>query len=147
MSSKAKYVINSNDGTVSWRTSETDKYPLTYPLIDDETAKAVDSGRISGMVVVEAIKKGIMSEPGFNWEEYDKRRQAEKRGLNVSQHDMIPIGDEQEKEAESDKPEKVVTLASLGLGDAAKGEAKPKAAAAPKAKSASSAVADALGNY
>lgn len=149
--SKARFIFNMSNKTVGPRTSETDKYPLTYPLIDDETANAVVKGVVTGDAVAEAIRKGIMSKPGFNWEDFDKRRQAEKKLLNMSQHDMIPMSEKEGANAEPDKPEEVATLASLGLGNAAKAEAKPKATAAPKkethAKFSTSAVDSALGNY
>ena len=144
--SKARFVFIMSSKTVGFRTSETDKYPLSYPLIDDETASAIDKGRVSGDAVAEAITKGIMSKPGFSWEDFDRRRQAEKKLLNVSQHDMRPVGDNEGENAEPDKPEDVVSLASLGLGGSepksAAAEAKP---AAKKPSAAKSAVADALG--
>ena len=137
--SKARFVFIMGSKTVGHRTSETDKYPLSYPLIDDETASAIDKGKVSGDEVAEAITKGIMSKPGFNWEDFDKRRQAEKKLLNVSQHDMRPVGDN-EVGAEPDKPEDVVSLASLGL------VASGTKAAAKKQAAAKTAVADALGS-
>ena len=146
MSDKARFVFIMSSKTVGFRTTETDKYPLSYPLIDDLTAMAIDKGTVSGEAVAEAITKNIMSKPGFSWEDFDKRRQAEKKLLNVSQHDMTLVGDEDASE-EADKPEDVVTLDTLGLGggepNGATAEAKP--AAGKKATAAKSAIADALG--
>lgn len=119
--SKARFVFIMGNKTVGFRTPETDKYPLSYPLIDDETASVIDKGLVSGDAVAEAITKGIMSKPGFNWEDFDKRRQAEKKLLNVSQHDMAVVGDKADNSTKGDEPEDVVSLASLGL-------AKPKSA-------------------
>lgn len=107
---KARYVINMNTGTWGFRTEMTDRLPLTFRLIDDETCKALVDGRITSSRVIEAIKKNIMSKPDFSWDEYDRQRQAEKLKLNISQHDMVPIGDEERKEEQPDVPEDVVKL-------------------------------------
>lgn len=115
---RARFVINMNTGAHGPRTDETDKYPLTFKFIDDETCKALATKKITGMQVVEAIKKKMLSRPDFSWEEYDRRRQAEKTRMNVSQHDMVPVGDDTEKEEEQSTPEDVVTLSSLGIGTA-----------------------------
>ena len=91
--SKARYVINMETGSHGFRTSETDALPLTFRLIDDKTCKALCRGEIKGKDVVEAIRKQMMSAEGFSWEEFDRRRQAEKQRMNVSQHDMVPVGE------------------------------------------------------
>ena len=114
--SKARYVINMETGSHGFRTSETDALPLTFRLIDDKTCKALCRGEIKGKDVVEAIRKQMMSAEGFSWEEFDRRRQAEKQRMNVSQHDMVPVGESAEKDAEPEQKEDVFSLESLGLG-------------------------------
>lgn len=150
--SRARFVINMNTGAHGYRTSETDALPLTFKLIDDDVCKALCQGKISGMQVVEMIKKDMFSKPGFKWEEYDRQRQAEKQRMNVSQHDMVPVGDAADKAEEPEVAEEVLTLGALGLTDAQKGGAKGKSKADPAAakepgKSVTDAVNDALSGY
>ena len=110
---KARYVINMNTGAWGFRTEMTDRLPLTFRLIDDETCKALVDGRITSKQVIEAVKKEIMCKPDFSWEEFDRQRQAEKLKLNISQHDMVPIGEESQKEEIPDAPENVVKLSDV----------------------------------
>lgn len=110
---KARYVINMNTGAWGFRTEMTDRLPLTFRLIDDETCKALVDGRITSKQVIEAVKKEIMSKPDFSWEEFDRQRQADKLKLNISQHDMVPIGEEAQKEEIPDAPENVVKLSDV----------------------------------
>lgn len=133
---KARYVLNMSTGTWGYRTEMTDRLPLTFRLIDDETCKALVDGRITSNQVIEAIKRDIMSKPGFSWEEFDRQRQAEKLKLNISQHDMVPIGDGEQKDDEPSVPEDVVSLADV-LG----GEKKAKGSSAPAAPEAQAAPA------
>lgn len=128
---KARYVLNMSTGTWGFRTEMTDRLPLTFRLIDDETCKALVDGRITSQQVIEAIKRDIMSRPGFSWEDFDRQRQAEKLKLNISQHDMVPIGDGEQKDDEPSGPEDVVSLADV-LGD----EKKAKGSSAPAASEA-----------
>ncbi len=132
---KARYVINMSTGTWGFRTEMTDRLPLTFRLIDDETCKALVDGRITSQQVIEAIKRDIMSRPDFSWEEFDRQRQAEKLKLNISQHDMVPIGNDEQKDDEPSGPENVISLADV-LGDKKKAKgssvpAVPEAQAAP----------------
>ena len=134
---KARFVINMNTGSHGFRTAETDALPLTFRLIDDDVCKALCQGRISGMQVVEALKKDMMSQPGFSWEKFDRQRQAEKQRMNVSQHDMVPVGDDSEKDGEPEVVEDIASLSSLGLGTA--GAPKPQTSDAPAKKDADAA--------
>lgn len=118
---KARYVINMNTGAWGFRTEMTDRLPLTFRLIDDETCKALVDGRITSKQVIEAVKKEIMGKPDFSWEEFDRQRQAEKLKLNISQHDMVPIGEEAQKEEIPDAPENVVKLSDV-IGAKANGK-------------------------
>lgn len=129
---KARYVINMNTGAWGFRTEMTDRLPLTFRLIDDETCKALVDGRITSKQVIEAIKKEIMSKPDFSWEEFDRQRQTEKLKLNISQHDMVPIGEEAQKEEIPDAPENVVKLSDV-IGAKANGKKTTKTAEAAEA--------------
>lgn len=122
-SSKARFVFNRSNRTVGFRTSETDKLPNTYVLIDDATANAVVDGQITGDQLEDAIARNIMSKPGFSWEEYSRRRQAEDRLLNVSKYDMRPAGNGADASADPEKNDDVVSLAGLGLSAEAKRQA------------------------
>lgn len=134
---KARFVINMSTGAWGPRTEMTDRLPLTFRLIDDETCKALVDGRITSQQVIEAIKRDIMSRPDFSWEGFDRQRQAEKLKLNISQHDMVPIGDDGQKDDEPSGPEDVVSLADvLGGEKKAKGSSAPPASAAPVAQAA-----------
>ena len=124
---KARFVINIMTGAHGPRTAETDKLPLTFRLIDDATCKALATEEIKPSQVVEAIKKAMMSKHDFSWEEYDRRRQEEKMRMNVSQHEMVPVGTDSKDGAEGDAPdapEDVVSLSSLGIGKNASAPAK-----------------------
>ena len=82
--------------------------------------------------MIEAIKKDIMSKPDFSWEGFDRQRQAEKLKLNISQHDMVPIGEEAQKEEIPDAPENVVKLSDV-IGAKANGKKTAKTAEAAEA--------------
>ena len=147
---KAKFIINMEDGTVGFRTDMSDQLPLTFHLIDDATAVAIEKGKVKASDVIEAIKKGFMSKPDFSWDEWDKKRRKEKDLRNVSQRDMRPVGAADDgKPAEPEKPEDVATLDSLGLGGAPAAAPTGEAAASkpsPKKSATKSAIDAALGN-
>ena len=129
---KARYVLNMNTGTWGFRTEMTDRLPLTFRLIDDETCKALVDGRITSQQVIEAIKRDIMSRSGFSWEDFDRQRQAEKLKLNISHHDMVPIGSDEQKDDEPSGPEEVVSLSDvIGDTEKANGSGVDAAPAAP----------------
>lgn len=146
-----RFVINMATGSHGFRTEITDTLPLTFKIITDETCSALCSGSVKGAQVVEAIKKGFMSKPDFSWEEYDRRRQEEKQRMNVSQHDMIPVGDEVVPDDEPKETLEVYSLKDLGLGgsqsETKKTTVATKKATQAKTETASSAIADALGDY
>lgn len=125
---RARFVINMVTGAHGPRTAATDELPLTFKLIDDATCKALATGEITGMQVVEAVKKDMMSKPDFSWEEYDRRRQAEKLRMNVSQHEMVPatVGDEKGETAEVS--EEVISLDSINVSAAGASKKPPKGA-------------------
>ena len=144
-------------GSHGFRTEITDTLPLTFKIITDATCKALCNGTVKGSQVIEAIKKGFMSKPDFSWEEYDRRRQVEKQRMNVSQHDMIPVGEETEVVDEPKSTLEVYSLEGLGFAnspaDTKKTATKTKstktgnAENAEKPETPSSAIDDALGEY
>ena len=145
-----RFVINMATGSHGFRTEITDTLPITFKMITDATCEALCKGKVKGSEVVAAIKKGFMSKPDFDWEEYDRRRQFEKQLMNVSQHDMVPVGDENEVEDEPKTTLEVYSLDELGLGGAPvepKKTKKTTQAKAEKVEAASSAIDDALGEY
>lgn len=146
-----RFVINMATGSHGFRTEITDTYPLTFKIITDETCNALCKGTIKGSQVVEAIKRGFMSKPDFSWEEYDRRRQEEKQRMNVSQHDMVLVGDESTLEDEPKATLEVYSLKDLGLGtsqtETKKTTTTTKKTTQAKTETASSVIADALGDY
>lgn len=146
-----RFVINMATGSHGFRTEITDTLPVTFKIISDATCDALCKGKVKGSEVVAAIKKGFMSKPDFDWEEYDRRRQIEKQHMNVSQHDMVPVGDETEVVDEPKSTLEVYTLEGLGLADSPaetkKVTKKPTQAKVEKTETSSSAIADALGEY
>jgi hypothetical protein len=146
-----RFVINMATGSHGFRTEITDTLPVTFKIISDATCDALCKGKVKGSEVVAAIKKGFMSKPDFDWEEYDRRRQIEKQHMNVSQHDMVPVGDETEVVDEPKSTLEVYTLEGLGLADSSvetkKGSKKLTQAKVEKTETPSSAIADALGEY
>ena len=152
-----RFVINMATGSHGFRTEITDTLPLTFKIITDATCKALCNGTVKGSQVIEAIKKGFMSKPDFSWEEYDRRRQVEKQHMNVSQHDMIPVGEETEVVDEPKSTLEVYSLEGLGLADSpadtkktvtkTKSTKTEKTENAEKTETPSSAIDDALGEY
>ena len=149
-----RFVINMATGSHGFRTEITDTLPLTFKIITDATCKALCNGTVKGSQVIEAIKKGFMSKPDFSWEEYDRRRQVEKQHMNVSQHDMIPVGEETEVVDEPKSTLEVYSLEGLGLANSPADTKKTvtrtkstKTENAEKPETPSSAIDDALGEY
>lgn len=152
-----RFVINMATGSHGFRTEITDTLPVTFKIISDATCDALCKGKVKGSEVVAAIKKGFMSKPDFDWEEFDRRRQIEKQQMNVSQHDMVPVGDDTEVVDEPKSTLEVYTLEGLGLADSPAGAKKTvtktkstkteKTENAEKPETPSSAIDDALGEY
>jgi hypothetical protein len=146
-----RFVINMATGSHGFRTEITDTLPVTFKIISDATCDALCKGKVKGSEVVAAIKKGFMSKPDFDWEAYDRRRQIEKQHMNVSQHDMVPVGDDTEVVDEPKPTLETYSLESLGLADSPvdtkKGARKPTQSKEEKTETPSSAIADALGEY
>lgn len=115
MGSKIRFVLNINSGTVSSRTSETDKNPIIFRMIDDATASAIVKKEVSVDVVIEAINRKEYGKPGFSWKEYEAKRRAAEDLLNVSQREMIPVTDDPKLKSEERQinPDDVVTLADI----------------------------------
>ena len=118
----ANYVINIESGVVMHRNPATNANSFIFRLIDDETARAVADKEITAAAVIEAITKADHSKEGFSWKEYDDRRRAAIKQLNMSERNMIPVnGDEANKNAgEDEKVEEVTTLADIKPQKAAK---------------------------
>lgn len=112
------FVLNINSCVVCPRTSATDENPIIFRRIDDETARMIDSGKVKASVVIEALEKKERSASDFNWKEYDKKRQAAEKALNVSQRDMIPVSDPNAEDGRGkDDDADVVSLKDLDLVD------------------------------
>lgn len=125
---KTRYVINIDNGTVSVRTSAHAENPFMFRPIDRETATAIGEGRIKSADVIEAIEKIERNKPGFNWKEYDRRRHAAERILNVSRREMIPETNDPDMVLDNEKADREeFSLSSLGLAEKPKSDADEKA--------------------
>lgn len=113
---RASYVINITTGVVTGRTSATDRNPMIFRLIDDETARAIIDKKVTAWQIVGAIDKNDRSAKDFNFRYYNKRMAAAEKALNVSQRDMVPLQGDPSVAVEEEKPDEgVLTLSALGL--------------------------------
>lgn len=113
---RASYVINITTGVVTGRTSATDRNPMIFRLIDDETARAIIDKKVTAWQIVGAIDKNDRSAKDFNFRDYNKRMAAAEKALNVSQRDMVPLQGDPSVAVEEEKPDEgVLTLSALGL--------------------------------
>lgn len=108
-----RFCVNVEDGSVLFRSHVTDSYPILFRQIDDEMAKMISEGKVTGKQIAEAAIRKDMSQPGFDYQEYDKRRQAEKKSRCMSQREMIPVSENPVDVNEEAKPETTLTLADL----------------------------------
>lgn len=138
---RANFVVNIETETLLYRTDETDKLPVIYRKIDDETAKAIISGEIAVKTVVDAIENAEMKSPTFNWREYDAKRRAAKKMLNVSEKNMVPVSEAPVNTRKEDSPTEVVTLKDI-IGEPAGGAESPKPVTAEDKAAAALGIAD-----
>ena len=120
-----KYVLNINNCTVTPRTQFTDANPIIFRKIDDETATAIVRGKVRAIDVIEAIEKKERAAADFNWREYDAKRRAAEKQLNVSSREMIPVNDDQAGAGEGGGDAgsgDVITMKDLGMGGAPSGK-------------------------
>lgn len=120
-----KYVLNINNCTVTPRTQFTDANPIIFRKIDDETATAIVRGKVRAIDVIEAIEKKERAAADFNWREYDAKRRAAEKQLNVSSREMIPVNDDQAGAGEGGGDTgsgDVITMKDLGMGGAPSGK-------------------------
>ena len=149
MAKQCQYVLNINSGTVTLRTPATDDNPVIFRKIDDETATMIVRGKIKAFDVVEAIEKHERNSPDFSWREYDKKRRAAEKLLNVSRREMTPVSDDPNENGDQggqEGDEDVVSLKELGIAGEEPAAKKPKKEKAAKPKEeASEAGAEAQG--
>ena len=117
MKPKIRYVININTAVVCFRTSATDENPIIFRKIDDDTANSILHNKVKASDVIEALMKHEASKDGFSWREYDRKRQAAEKLLNVSQREMVPVNDDavNAEDGGDEGSEDVVSLKDLGL--------------------------------
>mgnify|MGYP004631840389 CR=1 FL=1 len=124
MNGRIAYVLNINSGAVCVQTSATAQNPIIFRRIDEETAQMIVRGQVKAEAVVEAIDRRERSAPDFSWREYDARRRAAEKALNVSRREMVPVSDDPNEAGETPAAEaqEVVSAKDLGLvaGKAAK---------------------------
>lgn len=124
---KARFVINLETGVVGFRTDETDKLPIIFKLIDDNTANAIVSGEVSRDKVISSIKGKFMSEPEFSWQDYDRQRQAAKAIMNISQRDMTIVAEKKEWEKQTEvKDEDVFSIGEIATSETKKKDTSKK---------------------
>lgn len=134
MQRKNRYVINIDNGTVNVRTSAHAENPLLFRPIDEETARAINDGGVKADDVIEAIERIERGKSDFSWKEYDRKRHAAEKLLNVSRREMVPEDTDPDMVQDNDKAdEATISLADLGLAGKPKdGGEKPKRTRAEK---------------
>lgn len=127
MAHKTRYVINIDNGTVNVRTSAHAENQFMFRPIDEETAIAINSGKVKADDVIEAINRIERSKGDFNWKEYDRQRRAAEKLLNVSRREMIPDNTDPDMVQNNEEAdEKTLSLKELGIdvGESKKAEDK-----------------------